>query len=93
MSVRRAAAGDRAGLWLAGGTPPCAELDLVVHAADGTREGCETILGTAPQPPRGFWNVVDDLTLDSVIGVHAGEGSSLLRADAEARALVNLASA
>ena len=66
---------------------------LVVQDVAGTREGFEMKLGTDPQPPRGFWNAVDDLTLDSVTVLHAGEGRWPLREGVEARALVSLASA
>lgn len=67
-----------------------AELDLVVQDAAGQREAFEMKLGTDPQPPRGFWNAVDDLGLDSVTVLHAGEGRWPLRRGVEARALLDL---
>lgn len=70
-----------------------AELDLMVWGAAGQREAFEMKLGTDPQPTRGFWNAVDDLTLDSVTVLHAGDGRWPLRSGVEARALLDVVGA
>jgi len=70
-----------------------AELDLVVKAAAGRREAFDMKLGTDPQPTRGFWNAVDDLGLDSVTVLHAGDGRWPLRSGVEARGLLDFVGA